>query len=183
MKSRSRESGCFNDRVALKFDRHLDSPAAEVHAKFQSDWKSLNPNLAASRSCGKTSVRLVNRGPEYHSQPHQPSYHSNECYPVGATDRHVCSFNLPSLLFDDYKSQKRSIKIKDCSSLIGEVKLPFLVEMLMSWTPPLGRPSGFPPWDGSSEIQKPLQTIKMNREIMIISLSCFNPAYTRGLIG
>ena len=31
------------------FDRHLGSSAAEVPAKFQSDWKSLNPNLAASR--------------------------------------------------------------------------------------------------------------------------------------
>ena len=29
-------------------DRHLGSAAAEVPAKFQSDWKSLNPNLGAS---------------------------------------------------------------------------------------------------------------------------------------
>ena len=32
-----------------KFDRHLGSAAAEVHVKLQSDWRSLNPNLAASR--------------------------------------------------------------------------------------------------------------------------------------
>ena len=35
--------------VALKFDRHLGSAAAEVPVKFQSYWESLNPNLAASR--------------------------------------------------------------------------------------------------------------------------------------
>ena len=38
-----------NDRIALKFDRHLGSDAVEVAVKFQSDWKSLNQNLAASR--------------------------------------------------------------------------------------------------------------------------------------
>ena len=41
--------GCYNDRIALKFDRLLDRAAAEVPVKFQSDWNSLNPNLAASR--------------------------------------------------------------------------------------------------------------------------------------
>ena len=49
VKSRSREIGCCNGSIALKFDRHLGSAAAEVPAKFQSDWESLNPNLAASR--------------------------------------------------------------------------------------------------------------------------------------
>ena len=49
MKSRSCVIGCYNNRSALKFDRHLGSAAAEVPVKFQSDWKSLNPNLAASR--------------------------------------------------------------------------------------------------------------------------------------
>ena len=47
--SRSREIGYYNDRIALKFDRHLGSGAAEVPVKFQSDGTSLNPNLAASR--------------------------------------------------------------------------------------------------------------------------------------
>ena len=28
VESRSREIGCYNDRIALKFDRHLGSPAA-----------------------------------------------------------------------------------------------------------------------------------------------------------
>ena len=30
VKSRSREIGCYNDSIALKFDRHLDSAAVEV---------------------------------------------------------------------------------------------------------------------------------------------------------
>ena len=33
----------------MKFGRQFGSVAAEVPVKFQSDWKSLNPNLAASR--------------------------------------------------------------------------------------------------------------------------------------
>ena len=35
--------------VSLKFDAHLGSAAVEVPVKFQSDCKSLNPNLVASR--------------------------------------------------------------------------------------------------------------------------------------
>ena len=46
--SRSREIGCYNDSIALKFDRHLGSGAAEVPVKFQSNWRSLNTNLAVS---------------------------------------------------------------------------------------------------------------------------------------
>ena len=49
VKSRSHEIGCYNDCFALKFDRHLGSTTAKVPVKFQSDWKRLNPNLAASR--------------------------------------------------------------------------------------------------------------------------------------
>ena len=49
VKSRSREIGCYNDLIALKFDNHLDSATAEVPVEFQSDWESLNLNLAASR--------------------------------------------------------------------------------------------------------------------------------------
>ena len=66
VKTRSHEIGCHDYRAALKFDRNLGSAAAEDAAKFQSDWKSLsmNPRLQDfTRSCGKTSVRLVNRGP------------------------------------------------------------------------------------------------------------------------
>ena len=49
VKSRSREIGCYNDCIALKFDRNIDSIAAQVSVKFQRDKKSLNPNLAPSR--------------------------------------------------------------------------------------------------------------------------------------
>ena len=48
-KSRNRDIGCYNCRTALKLDRHLGSAATEGPVKFQSDWKSLNPNLATSR--------------------------------------------------------------------------------------------------------------------------------------
>ena len=54
-----------NDRIALKFDRHLGTAAVELPVKFQNDWKMLSPNLAASkltRSCIKTPVRSLNRG-------------------------------------------------------------------------------------------------------------------------
>ena len=37
------------DRIAIKFDGHLGSAAAEVPVKFRSDWTSLNQNLTASR--------------------------------------------------------------------------------------------------------------------------------------
>ena len=34
VKSRSREIECYNDLIALQFDRHLGSDAAEVAVKF-----------------------------------------------------------------------------------------------------------------------------------------------------
>ena len=49
MKSRTHEIGTSNCRIALKFDRHIGSHAAEVPVKFQSDRTILNTNLAASR--------------------------------------------------------------------------------------------------------------------------------------
>ena len=49
LKSRSREIGCYSDCISLKFGSHLGSGAAEMPVKFQCDWKSLNPNLTASR--------------------------------------------------------------------------------------------------------------------------------------
>ena len=49
VKSRSREIGCHNDRIARKFYRHIGSPAAEVPVKFQSNLKSLNPIPTASK--------------------------------------------------------------------------------------------------------------------------------------
>ena len=48
-KSRNREIVCHNDHIARKFDRHIGNAAADAPFKFQSDWKSLNPNLASSR--------------------------------------------------------------------------------------------------------------------------------------
>ena len=49
VKSRSREIGCFNDRIAPKFDRHLDGAVTDMPVKFQSERKRLNSNPAASR--------------------------------------------------------------------------------------------------------------------------------------
>ena len=49
MKSRSHEIGTLNLCIALKFDRHIGSTAAEVPVKFQSDQTFLNTNFAASR--------------------------------------------------------------------------------------------------------------------------------------
>ena len=49
--SRCREIGSLNYRIALKFDRHVGSTAAEVPVKFQSDRTILHTNLAASRLC------------------------------------------------------------------------------------------------------------------------------------
>ena len=69
VKSRSQAIECNNDGIILKCGWHLHSTAAEVPVKLQSDWKRLNSNLVASsfhvfmRSCNKTSVYLVNRGP------------------------------------------------------------------------------------------------------------------------
>ena len=65
-KSRSREIGCYNERIALQFDRHPGSVAADVPVNLHSDWRSYNPNFAAlnfKRYYGKTPVRLVNGGP------------------------------------------------------------------------------------------------------------------------
>ena len=43
VKSQGHDIWCYNDRITLKFHT-----AAEVPVRFQNDWKSLNPNLAAS---------------------------------------------------------------------------------------------------------------------------------------
>ena len=48
-KSRSREIRVQTGYIALKFDRHLGSTAAEMPVKFQSDTIIITPNLAASR--------------------------------------------------------------------------------------------------------------------------------------
>ena len=49
VKYRSREIGSLNYHIALEFDRHVGSTAAEVPVKFQGDRTILNTNLAASR--------------------------------------------------------------------------------------------------------------------------------------
>ena len=49
-KSYRKISWSLDDNVALKFDRHLGSTAADVPVKFQSDCKSLNTNLAPWRT-------------------------------------------------------------------------------------------------------------------------------------
>ena len=40
--------GCYNGRVAMKCHRNNGSASVEVSVKFESDWKSLNPNLAST---------------------------------------------------------------------------------------------------------------------------------------
>ena len=49
VKSGIREIGSYNDRIILKFYRHLGSAPVEAPIKIQSDSISLNPNLGASR--------------------------------------------------------------------------------------------------------------------------------------
>ena len=44
-----REIVCYNDRIALKVDRHFGTTASEVAVKFRSDLKVLNRYIAASR--------------------------------------------------------------------------------------------------------------------------------------
>ena len=49
VKFRGREIPVQTVSIALKFDRHLDSSAAEMPVKFQSDAIIITSNLAASR--------------------------------------------------------------------------------------------------------------------------------------
>ena len=69
MKSRSREIGCYNDGIALKFDRHLGSTTAEVPVKQNSERlekskpESRGFETVHARSYGNTSICLVNWGP------------------------------------------------------------------------------------------------------------------------
>ena len=44
-KHRSHEIGCYNNRFALRFDRHIGSDAAEMPVKFQIDWMGINPSI------------------------------------------------------------------------------------------------------------------------------------------
>ena len=47
-KTQTHGFGCYNTRIALKFDSRLGNSAPDVSVKCQSDWKSVNPNLATS---------------------------------------------------------------------------------------------------------------------------------------
>ena len=58
VKCRSRGIGCYNDRIALKFDEHLGSAAAKLYANI-----GISRLRDFVRSCGKTSNCLVNREP------------------------------------------------------------------------------------------------------------------------
>ena len=57
----------MNYPIALKFDRHLSSTAAEVSVKFQDDHTILNTNLTALRHCeilhvNKMSYWILKKG-------------------------------------------------------------------------------------------------------------------------
>ena len=56
---KSRGIGRYDNRIALKFGKHLGTVAAEMPVKFQNDWKSMSPYLMAS----ETSRDLVVRPP------------------------------------------------------------------------------------------------------------------------
>ena len=69
VKSQRRKIGCYHDCITLKFDRHFSINAAEVPVKFKRNWKDstrISWLRHFMRSCGETSVNLVNRGPEWH---------------------------------------------------------------------------------------------------------------------
>ena len=61
VKFRSRDTGCYNYQFAVYFDRHLSSAAAVVPVTFQRNWKPEYCSFS-KRSCGKTPVRLTNKG-------------------------------------------------------------------------------------------------------------------------
>ena len=66
VRTRSHEIDTLNFRIALKFDRHIGSTAAEVPVKFESDTTIPNTNLAASRFyeiLRKDVFRILRRDP------------------------------------------------------------------------------------------------------------------------
>ena len=64
VKSRSHEIGCCNDHIALKFWQASRQYCCRGAGQILERLEQFNPNLATSRSCVKTSNRLVNWGPE-----------------------------------------------------------------------------------------------------------------------
>ena len=107
MKSRSHEIGSSNYRIALKFDRHFGSPAAEVPVKFQSNRMILNTNLAALRLWDLTVRRLIgywNRAQGRPCNSTRPSASFNSLAPVRSEcDSKNVTFN-PVLLIGIFRS-------------------------------------------------------------------------------
>ena len=98
--SRSRDIGCYADRIALKFDWHSGS-IAKVPVRFQSDWRNLNPSLAASRPRGVlwwwVGPLVVNGGPG--SDPFCPAVLSTTlCSLIARITAHTPSDTTGNLL-------------------------------------------------------------------------------------
>ena len=83
-KSRSREIGCCNISIALKFGRRLGSSAAEAPAKFQSNGKTLTTDLAASRLCEilGTEAQSPCAPGNIHIHQFEPSHYLNQCWNI-----------------------------------------------------------------------------------------------------
>ena len=58
-KSRSREIGCYNYRIALKFDRHLGSTAAEVPVNFRAIGKMISPTQTTTARKAESTQLVV----------------------------------------------------------------------------------------------------------------------------
>ena len=128
MKSRSRDIGCYNDHISLKFDRHFDIPVTEVPVKCQSDWKSLNPNLAAStlhKSLWEDVRPLVNRGQDcpwtFQCNCHKQSYRLIQLWD-GSLISSNTSYSGNILLHDDVMTWKHFTHYALCeiSTVTGE---------------------------------------------------------------
>ena len=59
VKSRSCDIGCCYDSIAVKFDRHHGSAAADVPVEFQCDWKSLEPEYRSYEASLDLLVRRL----------------------------------------------------------------------------------------------------------------------------
>ena len=111
VKSRSREIGSSSYGIALQFDRHFGSPAAELPAKFQSDRTILNTNLAASKLCEflQTFYRILKRGPG--AAPAESCTHPakrDHCFPPPIAQRQ----RLPNVGIGIIGTNFREIPIK-----------------------------------------------------------------------
>ena len=81
-KSQSREIGCYNDCIALKFGKHLGSAATEAPVNFKAieEVKSRISRLSDFARCGgKKSKHLVNRGPEEYGESELRQIDSKYC--------------------------------------------------------------------------------------------------------